>query len=82
MVKELPTLIEMYVFVRARRIALAWEMREPFQRRPFGNSSVAMLHASEVVSDKYPASLTIDSDVVFTTLGIFRRCSREAEVDR
>ena len=41
-----------------------------------------MFHASEVVSDKDPASLTIDSDAVFAMLGIFGRCSREAEVDR
>ena len=71
MVEELPTLIEMCAFVRARRIVLAQEMREPFQRRPFGDSSVAMFHASEVVSDKDPASLTIDSDAVFSALGIF-----------
>ena len=81
MVKELPALVEMHMFVRARGIALAWEMRKPFKRRPFGDSSVAMFHASEVISDKDPASLTIDSDAVFSTLGIFRGCSCEAEVD-
>ena len=81
MVEELPALIEVHTFVRARGIALAQEMRTPFERRPFGDSSVAMFHASEVISHKDPASLTVDADVVFAALGIFRRYSCEAEVD-
>ena len=71
MVEELSTLIKMHTLVGAGGIALAWEVGKPFQRRAFGDASVAMFHASEVISDKDPTSLSVCPCMIFAAFGIF-----------
>ena len=81
MIKELPTLIKMHMFIVATRIALREEMRKPLWRRTFGDSCVAMFHASKVVSYQNPTCFTIDALVFVLTRQIIGSHSCEAKVD-
>ena len=72
----------MSVSQRLRRCVILKELSEPLDRRSFVDSSVANEVAREVIRDKHPRRLAVDSKIILGTFRIFRLGSREGEVYR
>ena len=46
-------------------------MTQPVDGRGLGDPSVTVLHASKVVSDKYPTGFAVETNAVLATWGSF-----------
>ena len=81
---EFTTLIHVDIFIRTgiSRGVLREEISKPFNWGSFGSPGITILHASEVVSDKNPACLTIESFIVLPSgCSIIRRLARKGKID-
>ena len=81
--EQFTTLIHVDIFIRtgSSRGVLREEISKPFNRGSFGSPGITILHASEVISDKNPARLTIESFIVFSPGGSIIRClAREGKI--
>ena len=54
---------------------------QPVDGRGLGDPGVTVLHACEVVSDKYPTGFAVETDVVLVTLLVLGFGTRKGEVD-
>jgi hypothetical protein len=79
---EFTTLVEVDVFVRALRRVVLEEVSEPMNWGCFGHTSIAMLHAREMVRDEDPRGFPIEAEVVLGAKSIFGSGAGEGEVYR
>jgi len=81
-VVELTTLIKVDVFSRAPWGMLLKKMVKPMDRGAFGDTSVTMLGSSEVICNKDPTGLTVETHVVTGAFCILRLHARKRKINR
>jgi len=78
---KLTALVKDNIFASAGRGMCCKEVAQPVDGGGLGDSGITMVHPSEVVSDKEPASLTIDANVVRAMGFILGLGARKGEVN-
>ena len=74
-------MVKICMFSIALRVVLGKKVSKPLKRWPFGDSGAAMLQACEMVCDKDPKCLAINTLVVEFAVCGFLRDTSEAEVN-
>ena len=70
--KEFTSLIYKNILVTEIRAIDLQPFADPFNRGSLAAKSFTILHASVVVGDEDPTSLSIETEIVFTSAGILR----------